>query len=80
MIQETALLRPLISGTIKPSDSIESILENNFSIVQESDSIDRLNEIFTSGKVALVQDGTNIKHILTKIDLISFLSLQSGSL
>jgi len=79
-IQETALLRPLISGTIKPSDSIETLIDNNYSIVQESDSIERLSDIFTSGKVALAAEGGKIKHILTKIDLISFLSLRAGNL
>ena len=47
-------------------------------MVEEGDAISRLNEIFTAGKVAIVVEGTKIKHILTKIDLISFLSLQSG--
>ena len=77
VIAETALLRPLISGAIRPSDSIEGLVDNNYSIVQDSDSVDRLNEIFTSGKIAIVAEGTKVRYILTKIDLISFLGLQT---
>jgi cystathionine beta-synthase len=80
IIQETALLRPLISGSIRPSDKIESLIDNNYSIVQEVEAIERLNDIFTNGKVALVAEGPKIKYILTKIDLISFLSQQSGGM
>ncbi len=78
MIAETSLLRPLISGSIRPSDKIESLIDTNYTMVQESDPISRLNEAFTAGKVVLVAEGSKAKHILTKIDLISFLSLQSG--
>lgn len=78
IIAETALLRPLISGAVKPGDKIEGLVDTSYSLLQEGDSISRLNDVFTSGKVALVAEGTKLKHILTKIDLISFLSLQSG--
>jgi len=78
IIEETALLRPLFSQSISPTDTIAGVVDNNYSIVDENDSISRLNDIFTSGKVALVVENNQIKHVLTKIDLISFLSLQSG--
>ena len=78
VIAETALLRPLISGTVKASDPIESLIDNNYAMVEESDSIDRLNNLFSSGKIALVWEAGKVKHILTKIDLISFLSTQTG--
>lgn len=77
IIAETAMLRPLFMGTIRASDSIETLVDTNYAIVQESDPIERLNDIFTSGKVAFVFEGNDLKHILTKIDLISYLSLQS---
>ncbi len=79
VVAETDLLRPLLSGSKKPSDSIESLVERNYSIVQESDPVDRLNDIFLSGKVALVGDPGSVKYILTQIDLISFLSSTSGA-
>lgn len=79
VIAETTLLRPLILGTVSPHDSIEGLVETNYSIVSDSDPIDRLNEIFTNGKVGLLMEGPKVKWIVTKIDLISYLSLQSGS-
>ncbi|MBI4405668.1 MAG: cystathionine beta-synthase [Deltaproteobacteria bacterium] len=78
VIAETALLRPLFSGSLSPAESIASLVDSNYSIVQDTDAIERLNDVFTSGKIALVSDGASVKNILTKIDLISFLSLQSG--
>jgi hypothetical protein len=47
-------------------------------MVEEGDPIERLNTIFSSGKIALVAEAARVKQILTKIDLISFLSLQTG--
>lgn len=78
VVAETDLLRPLLSKSKKPSDTIESLVERNYSIVQESDPIERLNDIFLSGKVALVGDPGAVKYILTQIDLISFLSSSGG--
>lgn len=78
VVSETDLLRPLLSGSKKPSDTIESLVERNYSVVQETDPVDRLNDIFLAGKVALVGSPMSVKFILTKIDLISFLSITSA--
>jgi cystathionine beta-synthase len=78
-IAETALLRPLISGTIKPSDAIDSLVDNNYVMLLETDPIERLSDVFTSGKIALVAEHGQVKFILTKIDLISYLSALSGA-
>jgi cystathionine beta-synthase len=78
VIAETALLRPLLSGSVAASDPIEGLVDNNYAMVEEGDPIDRLSGIFSAGKIALVAEAARIKHILTKIDLISFLSLQTG--
>jgi cystathionine beta-synthase len=76
IISETALLAPLVSGALKASDSIESLIDPSFTVVSESDPVERLNDIFAAGKMALVGDLGRVKHILTKIDLIGFLSVQ----
>ena len=78
VIAENALLRPLISGAIRPSDPVESLIDKNYSVVEAGDSIDRLNELFSNGKVVLVTEGGKNRYILTPIDLISFLSAQVG--
>jgi len=76
-IAETALLRPLFLGTIKSHDKVESLIDNNYCMIEENDPIERLNDIFTSGKIALVAENNRVKHILTKIDLISYLGMKS---
>jgi len=78
VIAEADLLRPIVDGVVKPSDPVQQFVDKNFSIVQDVDAVDRLNDIFTSGKIALVAEGQRCKYILTKIDLISFLSLRQG--
>lgn len=74
VISETALLRPLFSGAVQPSDSIESLVEKKYSVVQMDSPVEDLNNIFTADRVALVSDKGRIAYVLTKIDLISFLS------
>ena len=61
----------------KELKDIEKIIDKNYSMVLESDGVERLNDIFTGNKVAFVMEGGKIKYILTKIDLIAFLSFQS---
>lgn len=77
-ITETALLRPMISGAIKSSDSIDSLVDSNYAILQETDPIDRLSATFTAGKIALVSEHGAVKYILTTIDLISYLNSQGN--
>jgi cystathionine beta-synthase len=78
-IAETALLRPMISGAIKSSDSIDTLIDSNYAILQETDPIDRLSTTFTAGKIALVSENGTVKYILTTIDLISYLNSQGNS-
>ena len=78
VITEADLLRPLISGQVRNSDSIEKLIEHNYEIVRLNDPIDRLTEVFTGGKIAIVEDAGKVTHVLTKIDLISYLSHRSG--
>ncbi len=78
VITETDLLRPLISGQVRNSDPIEKLMQHNYEMVRSSDPIDRLTEVFTGGKIALVEDGGHVTHVLTKIDLISYLSLRAS--
>jgi len=75
LVSETDLLRPLFAQEIKPSDSIESLVKADFALVEDTDPISRLNELFSQGKVAIVPEAGMPKFVLTKIDLISFLSL-----
>jgi cystathionine beta-synthase len=78
LVSETDLLRPLFAHEIKPSDPIASLVKNDFALVEDSDPISRLNELFSAGKVVIVPEAGLPKFVLTKIDLISFLSLSGA--
>jgi cystathionine beta-synthase len=78
VIAETGLLRPLLSGQVKNSDSIQSLIDHNYELVRTTDPLERLTGIFTEGKIAFVEEEGKVSHVLTKIDLISYLNLRSG--
>jgi len=78
VVSEAELLRPLFSGEIKASDAIEKLVKFDFALVEDTDPISRLNELFSQGKVAIVPEAGKAKYVLTKIDLISFLSLSGA--
>ncbi len=78
VITEADLLRPLLSGEVKNGDPIKGLLTLNYEMVRLADPVEKLTEVFTSGKIALVEDGGAVSYVLTKIDLISFLSQRSG--
>jgi cystathionine beta-synthase len=78
VVEERALLRPLIEGTLRPTDTLQSVVDKAYSLVQDTDPVERLTDIFSAEKVALVCEAGRVSQIITKIDLISYLSLQSG--
>jgi cystathionine beta-synthase len=73
LIDESDLLYPLASGSIKPSDPIISFIKGTIVYVQWDDPLQRLAELFGQGYVALVKDPRNQIHVVTKIDLIDYL-------
>jgi len=75
LVSETDLLRPLFAQEIRPSDSVQKLVKSDFALVEDSDPISRLNDVFSAGKVAIVPEAGLPKFVLTKIDLISFLSI-----
>lgn len=75
VVSEADLLRPLFAEEIKASDSIKKLVKPDFALVEDTDPISRLNDLFSQGKVAIVPEAGKAKYVLTKIDLISFLSL-----
>lgn len=78
IVSEADILRPLFAGELKPTDKIESAAKNDFGILEEVDPISRLNEVLSNGKVAIIAEAAIPRYILTKIDLIGFLSLSGG--
>jgi cystathionine beta-synthase len=78
VVEERALLRPLIEGSLRPTDTVQAVVDKAYSLVQDTDPVERLTDIFSAEKVALVCEAGRVSQIITKIDLISYLSLQSG--
>ncbi|UCC79042.1 MAG: cystathionine beta-synthase [Candidatus Zixiibacteriota bacterium] len=75
MVYEIDLLRALASRSGGPDDPVRDVAERNFSTVSSDDSITTLARIFTeSNDAVLVMNGNELKAILTRIDLITFLS------
>jgi len=78
VVSEAELLRPLFSQEIKASDKIEKLAKAGFALVEDTEPLSRLNEHFSNGKVAIVMEAGMPKFVLTKIDLISYLSLSGA--
>lgn len=78
MIHEYDLLNALISGKLKKSEPIDSIVAPLEGVVSSDASIHQLREVFAQDKVAVVRDGEAIVGIVTQIDLIEHLASKLG--
>jgi cystathionine beta-synthase len=75
MVYEIDLLRALATRTGGPEDPVKDVAERTVSKVTPDDSIAMLARMFTeTGDAVLVMDGEKLKSVLTRIDLISYLS------
>lgn len=74
IIDESDMLFPLASGRIKPTDPILSFVKGTVLTVDIHDTLQKLTELFAKGFVALVKDHKDKLRIITKIDLIEYLS------
>lgn len=75
MVYEIDLLRSLATRSGGPEDPVRDVAEREFSTVSKNDSIAKLARMFTDKDDAvLVMDGNKLVSVLTKIDLISYLS------
>ena len=74
IIAETDVLRHLVRHRGEGEATIEELVEANFATVEASTSVEVLTEFVSQGKIAIVLDGKKVTGVLTKIDLITFLS------
>jgi cystathionine beta-synthase len=74
MICENDLIQPLLAGSKRPTDPIDDLIEQAYRAVSPGDSIDVLPEIFSHGSTALVVHNGALCGVVTKIDLISYMS------
>lgn len=73
VIDESDLIHPLVSGLVKPSDRILNFMRGTVVMVELTDTLQKLSDMFAKGFVALVKDQKGKLRIITKIDFISYL-------
>jgi len=76
LVTEASILSALYEERCKPGDAIESLVDTSVEFVSQDDDIGKISSLVAAGKTPLVMDGdtgTPIA-ILTKIDLLSYLS------
>ena len=79
VIGEVDLLRHLVSGGQKASDStIAALVESDYATVTPDTKIELLQGVLADARAAIVMDSESVVGILTKIDLIEYLSKKSA--
>jgi len=76
LVTEASILKALYEGDCMPGDSIESLVDTSVEFVSEEDEIEKISVFVSEGKTPLVMDSVTgePKAVLTKIDLLSYLS------
>ena len=71
---EAALLQAMIDGGTDSSSTIADVVDMNFAVVEPTNSVTLLPQIFGQNKVAVVLDGSSVAGIITKIDFLEYLT------
>ena len=74
MVTESDVLTILLDHPGAASDPVADIVKMSYSVVDPDTTIAVLSDMFTKVKMALVMEGREIVNVITKIDLIEFLS------
>jgi len=75
IITETDVLHAMVDGQAKPNTSIAEVMERRVATLSEHASTNELTGIFERGEIALiVNDDQHVIGILTKLDLIEYLT------
>jgi len=74
LITEVDTLSALLDGRAQSSTPIDDFLNNDFALVEAHNRVGLLSHIFLQKAVVVVEDAGRIVGILTKIDLIDFIS------
>ena len=79
ILDETDLILPLATGKLKPTEPIIHLIKGSIVWVDLRDNLESLSNHFQEGYVALIKDESDKMHIITKIDLLEFMSNHLGS-
>ena len=74
IIAETDLLSAMTSGEARATSPIEPHVDMQFAVVEPTNSVALLSPIFAQGKIAVVMDHGDVVGVVTKIDLISYMT------
>ena len=76
MVTEASILSALYQGDCQPGDSIASLVDISVEFVDAKDDIEKISSLVAMGKTPLVMepDSGQPLAVLTKIDLLSYLS------
>lgn len=80
MVTEVTLLDHMLAGDHQhsPDETIEALIDPDVPIISPGAPLQTLMDIFAEHGVALLVEGEQLQGILTKIDLLDFLSAQVG--
>jgi len=78
MIHESDILQGLISGDYAPNDPIDNLTKPLEGQVSIDAPLARVQDVFDANNVAVVMDGDRILSVLSKIDLVEYLTQHSG--
>jgi cystathionine beta-synthase len=76
IVAEVDLLRALVSGGKTLESPIEEVVEDEYATVTPNTKVELLQAVLADAKVAIVEDGDQVVGIVTRIDLIDFLTRQ----
>ena len=77
MIHEADLLQSLVTGECSPTDPVERAAKPLSGRVSPDDSLSRVQRIFDDDIIVVVIDDDEIQGIISKIDLVEFLTSRS---
>ncbi len=74
ILDESDLIFPLATGKLKPTEPIIHLIKGNIIWVDLEDNLESLSDHFQKGFIALVKDAGQKTRLITKIDLLDYMS------
>lgn len=74
ILDESDLILPLATRKLKPEEPIIHLIKGNVVWAEPTDSLEELSLKLQQGYIALIKQGTSQMHIITKIDLLDYIS------
>ena len=78
VLDESDIILPLATGHLKPTEPVIHLVKGSIVWVNEEDDLESLSEHFQKGFVALLKNQNGELHIITKIDLLDFMTAEFG--